>query len=356
MNPYDEKIITGMASFGMSGLVFHGPLLEAHPGFHLKSVVQRSKSDAKDHYPEINIVRSFDQLLKDDEIKLIVVNATNDTHFPFTKSALKAGKHVIVEKPFVNTVSEGLQLIELAENKNRILTVFQNRRWDSDFLTVQKIVKAGFLGKIVEFIGSFDRYRNYIQEKTWKEDTGPGSGLLYNLGPHLIDQVLVLFGHPEAVYADIRKVRKGTRVDDYFDIDLHYPEMKARVHSSYLVREPFPRFTLHGTLGSFIKYGLDPQETALKAGGIPGSAGWGMEDESIRGWLNTEIERIHVQGKVTSEPGNYLAYYDNIYDTIRNNKPLSVTAKESLLNIHIIEKAFESMKDDIVVALDMAVF
>lgn len=356
MDVYDQKIVAGMASFGMSGLVFHGPLLDAHPGFHLKSVVQRRKSNAKDHYPDIKIESSFDQLLEDDEIELIVVNATNDTHFQFTESALEAGKHVIVEKPFVNTFREGLQLIESAESKNLILSVFQNRRWDSDFLTAQKIVKAGFLGKIVEFIGSFDRYRNYIQENTWKEDTGPGSGLLYNLGPHLIDQVLVLFGPPEALYADIRKVRTGTRVDDFFDINLIYPEMKARVHSSYLVREPFPRFTLHGTLGSFVKYGLDPQEADLKAGGIPGSVGWGAEDKSIRGWLNTEIEGIHVQGKVTSEPGNYLAYYDNIYNAIRSKKSLSVPARESLMNIYIIEKAFESLREGKVVSLDLSGF
>ncbi len=345
-----------MASFGMSGLVFHGPLLDAHPGFHLKSVVQRSKSDAKDLYPGIKIERSFNQLLEDDEIELIVVNATNDTHFPFAWEALNAGKHVVLEKPFVNKVQEGKQLIELAIRKNRILSVFQNRRWDSDFLTVQKIVQAGFLGRIVEFISSFDRYRNYIQENTWKEDTGPGSGLLYNLGPHLIDQVLVLFGHPGALHADIRKVRTGTLVDDFFDISLYYPGLKARVHSSYLVREPFPRFTLHGTLGSFIKYGLDPQEAALKAGSKPGSPGWGTEEENIRGWLNTEMEGIPIQGKIISEPGNYLAYYDNIFDAIRNNKSLSVPAKQSLLNVYIIEKAFESAKTGNAVSLDLSGF
>jgi predicted dehydrogenase len=327
----------------MSGWVFHGPLLNAHPGFHLKSVVQRSKSDAKDHYPGIRIERSFEQLLSDDEIELVVINATNETHYPFTRSALKAGKHVVVEKPFVNTVKEGAELIELAESRNLILSVFQNRRWDSDFITVSKIVKAGFLGRVVEFLSHFDRYRNYIQGNTWKEDTGPGSGLLYNLGPHLIDQVLVLFGNPEALQADIRKVRQGTRVDDYFDICLYYADLKTRVHSSYLVREPYPRFSIHGTLGSFIKYGLDPQEAALKAGGKPDSEGWGTEDESIWGWLNSEIDDIHIRGKVTSEQGNYMAYYDNIYEAIRNKKPLEVTAGESLLNIYIIEKAFESV-------------
>ncbi|MBR9999362.1 MAG: Gfo/Idh/MocA family oxidoreductase [Cyclobacteriaceae bacterium] len=356
MEPHREKVVAGMASFGMSGMVFHGPLLNAHPGFHLKSVVQRNRSNAREFYPDIRIEKDFQRLLMDDEIELIIVNATNDTHFPFTRSALEAGKHVVVEKPFVNKVKEGVQLLELAEKTGRILSVFQNRRWDSDFLTVQKIVRAGFLGRIVEFIASFDRYRNFIQEDTWKEDTGPGSGLLYNLGPHLIDQVLVLFGHPEALYADIRQVRSGTKVDDYFDISLYYPGLKARVHSSYLVREPFPRFTLHGNSGSFVKFGLDPQEDALKAGGIPGSAGWGIEDKSIHGWLNSEIEGIHVEGKVSSERGDYLAYYDNIYAAIRNDKPLTVPAKESLYNIYIIEKAFESSRGGKVISLEEAYF
>jgi scyllo-inositol 2-dehydrogenase (NADP+) len=350
----NPKIITGMASFGMSGLVFHGPLLNAHPGFHLKSVVQRNKSDAKDHYPEIRIEPSFDRLLIDDEIELVIVNAINSTHFPFASEALKAGKHVVVEKPFVNKVSEGNQLIDLAKQHGRILSVFQNRRWDSDFLTVKKVVDSGLLGRIVEFDSHFDRYRNYIQENTWKEDTGPGSGLLYNLGPHLIDQVLLLFGDPEALHADIRKVRAGTRVDDFFDISLIYPGLKARVHSSYLVREPFPRFSLHGTLGSFIKYGLDPQEAALKAGGIPGGDHWGMEEDSIHGWLNTEISNLHIRGKISSEAGNYLAYYDNIRDAIRHNKPLAVPAGESLKNIYILQKAFESSKTGDTIALDMS--
>jgi scyllo-inositol 2-dehydrogenase (NADP+) len=353
MTSYKNPIVTGLASYGMSGMVFHAPLLQAHPGFLLKSVVQRTREDARDRYPGIRIEKNFEGLLNDEEIELIIVNATNDTHLPFTKSALEAGKHVIVEKPFVNTVNEGKLLLELAEKTGKILSVFQNRRWDSDFLTVQKIVKAGFLGRIVEFIGSFDRYRNFIQDNTWKEDTGPGSGLLYNLGPHLIDQVLVLFGHPESLQADIRKIRTGTKVDDYFDISFYYPDLKARVHSSYLVREPFPRFTLHGTAGSFMKYGLDPQEDALKAGGLPGTPDWGAEDKTLRGSLNTEIEGIHIKGKVTSEHGDYLAYYENIFEAIRNGRPLAVPGRESLDNIYIIEKAFESAGEGKVVSLDM---
>ncbi len=345
-----------MASFGMSGLVFHGPLLQAHPGFLLKSVLQRTKDTAKAHYPQTEVVRSFDDLLKDDAIELVIVNATNETHYPMARAALEAGKHVVLEKPFTNTVKEGLQLVALAARKGKVLSAFQNRRWDSDFLTVQKIINEKLLGRVVEFVGNFDRYRNYIQENTWKEESGPGSGLLYNLGPHLIDQVFVLFGAPSGVWGDIRKIRSGTRVDDYFDITLHYEGVKARVHSSYLVREPYPRFVLHGTEGSFVKYGLDKQEADLKAGLIPGTAGWGVEPEGLWGILNTTINTLPFRGRVESEPGNYLSFYDNIYEAIRNKKPLEVPAMESLWNVYAIELARESAKKGKMMPFDKSIF
>jgi predicted dehydrogenase len=341
----DKKIGTALTSFGMSGLVFHGPLVDAHEGFRLKSVLQRTKDSARDKYEDIQIKRSIDELIDDPDIELVVVNATNDTHYQHARMALEAGKHVVIEKPMTNTIEEGKSLIDLAREKRLILSVFQNRRWDSDFLTVQKILDDHLLGRVVEFNGHFDRYRNYIQPNTWKEETGPGSGLLYNLGPHLIDQALVLFGIPEAVSADIRVVRTDSLVDDFFEIYLHYDEVKVRLHSSYLVREPYPRFIIHGTLGSFVKYGLDVQEAKLKVGEIPGGNGWGEEEESIWGTLNTELNGEHVIKKVKSEPGNYLAFYDNIYDAIRKGGKLSVTPQEALLNIHAIELALKSSNE-----------
>lgn len=341
----DNRIGTALTSFGMSGLVFHGPLVEAHPEFQLKSVLQRTKDTAKEKYEHIQIKRSVEELCDDPAIELVVVNAINDTHYHHAKMALEAGKHVVIEKPMTNTIEEGKELIELARQKELVLSVFQNRRWDSDFLTVQKILDDHLLGRVVEFNGNFDRYRNYIQPNTWKEETGPGSGLLYNLGPHLIDQALVLFGIPEAISADIRVVRTDSLVDDFFEIYLHYDEVKVRLHSSYLVREPYPRFTIHGTLGSFVKYGLDVQEANLKVGEIPGEAGWGVEEESIWGTLNTEINGEHVVKRVKSEPGNYLAFYDNIYEAIRKAGKLAVTPQEALLNIHAIELAFQSSKE-----------
>ena len=351
-----NPINVGLTSFGMSGLVFHGPLLHTHPGFRLKSVLQRSKNTAREKYPDIQICRTIDELISDPEIELVVVNATNDTHFDHAKMALEAGKHVVIEKPMTNTIEEGLELIELA-NKNRlVLSVYQNRRWDSDFLTVQKILEKNLLGRVVEFNESFDRFRNFIQPDTWKEETGPGSGLIYNLGPHLIDQAIVLFGAPDAVAADIRSIRTNSKVDDFFEIYLYYEQVKVRLHSSYLVREPYPRFVLHGTLGSFVKYGLDVQEAALKAGKTPDLEGWGEEEESIRGILNTEIDGKHVIEKIKSEPGNYLGFYENIYRVIRNGEKLEVTPYEALMNIHAIELAIESSRDKKILPFDKKLF
>lgn len=341
----DARIVTAITSYGMSGLVFHGPLLEAHPGFNLKTVLQRTKDTAREKYKEVQIARGIEELLADPEIELVVVNATNDTHFPHALMALEAGKHVVIEKPMTNTVEEGKTLIKLAREKGLVLTVFQNRRWDSDFLTVRHLFEDGLLGMVVEFNSHFDRFRNYIQPNTWKEETGPGSGLLYNLGPHLIDQSIVLFGMPDAVSADIRTVRTESLVDDYYEVYLHYDQVKVRLHSSYLVREPYPRFTIHGTSGSFVKYGLDVQEAALKVGEMPGGPGWGEEKEENWGTLNTEIAGQHVVKKVRSEPGNYLAFYDNIFDAIRNRAELAVTPQEALLNIHAIELAIKSSRE-----------
>ena len=215
------KIIkVGLASFGMSGLVFHGPLLKANEGFIVRKVLERTKRLSEEMFPDSEIVRDYTQILEDPEIDLVVVNTPDKLHYSMTKQALEARKHVVVEKPFTISVEEGKELIELSKRNDRILTVFQNRRWDSDFLTVQKIVNEGWLGRIVEFEIHFDRYKDSIQENTWKEDPETGTDVLYNLGSHLIDQALVLFGFPQSVFADLKKVRKGSRVVDYFHIHM----------------------------------------------------------------------------------------------------------------------------------------
>ena len=339
-----NKIQVGLASFGMSGKVFHAPILAHHSGFELTKVVERSKNEVKKIYPDVISVRSFEELLDDDKIELIVVNTPDLTHFEYAHKALEAGKNVVVEKPFTRTIRQGEDLISLADKQNKMLSVFQSRRWDGDFLTVRRIVENECLGRLVEFESNYMRYRNYIQPNTWKESAVQGIGVTYNLGSHMIDQAVVLFGMPDAVWADIDGMRTGSEIDDYYHIKLIYPDVKVTLKTSYLVREEGPRYTLHGTNGSFLKYGIDPQEEMLKQGGNPSMPDWGKEPESQWGILNTEMNGIHIRGKVETIPGNYAAYYDNIYHVIRKHAEIEVTPEQALCAIHLIEAAFESSR------------
>lgn len=336
-----KQINTAFASFGMSGLVFHGPLLSVHDGFKIHKILERSKNLSKNKYPEAIIVRSFERLLTED-VDLVIVNTPDHTHYEHTKKALEAGKHVVVEKPFVQNTENGVELIELARKKGLLLTVFQNRRWDGDFLTIKKIIESNMLGNLVEYEAHFDRYRNFIQPGTWKEDPGTGTGILFNLGSHMIDQAIELFGKPAFVSADIRYMRPGSKVDDYYDINLFYDNIKVKVKSSYLVREEGPRYTLHGTEGSFLKWGIDPQEAALKKGGLPTDAGWGVENEDDWGIINTNINGLHMEGRIETIPGDYSQFYKNVYDVIRKGAALVVKPEESLLGVKVINAAFES--------------
>ena len=338
------KINTAIASFGMSGKVFHAPILARHPQFRLSKIVERTKQEALNLYPEVQSVKSFDDLLEDDSIELIIVNTPDFTHHEYTRMALEAGKHVVVEKPFTQTVVNAKVLIDLAKKHQRMLSVFQNRRWDGDFLTVRKILEQKLLGRLVEFESNYMRYRNYIQEDTWKESDAKSGGIIYNLGSHMIDQVLALFGTPQDVWADVDALRTGSEICDYYHLYLIYPDVKVSLNASYLVREETPRYVLHGTEGSFLKYGMDPQEECLKAGGNPFSTDWGKEPEALWGTLNTNINGLHFRGKIETEAGNYIAYYDNIYDVIRNGAPLAVRPEESLQGIMIIEEALSKIR------------
>jgi predicted dehydrogenase len=340
MNP----IKTALLSYGMSGEIFHAPLLSANTGFTLTSIVQRSSEKAKQRYPQIKIAKHVDEVFDDASIELVVINTPNESHYQFAQQALEGGKHVIVEKPFTVTLQEAESLITLAKKKNKVLTVFQNRRWDGDFMTVKKIVENKWVGKIAEFELHYDRYRNYIEANTWKEEQSPGSGILYNLGSHMLDQVLVLFGMPTAVDARVGIQRPNGKVEDFYDIRMQYSDFQAIVKSSYLVREATPRYILHGTEGSFIKYGIDPQEQALKDGKIPGSPGWGSEPKELWGKLNATLDGLHAEGHIETMAGNYLMFYRNVFESIREGKPLSVKPEESRDVIKLIELCYESSR------------
>lgn len=345
-------INTALCSFGMSGLVFHAPFLSANEHFNLYAVWERSKNIAAAKYPDIITYRTLEDMLTDDLIELVIVNTPNYTHFEYAKKALLAGKNVIVEKPITVTVKEGEELITIAKKANRKLSVFQNRRYDSDYKTVKKVIDQKLLGELVEMDIHFDRFKEALSPKKHKETPLPGSGSLYDLGSHIIDQSLQLFGMPDKIFADIRTVRPHSKVDDEWELLLFYKNFRVNLKSSYLVRESIPGYIIHGTNGSFLKQRTDVQEVMLQKGVIPTGENWGIEPEEEKGLLHTKIDGAVIRTFIKSEKGNYHEYYDGIYDAIRNDKPLPVTAEEAVSVIKIIEAAYKSNEKGCVVEID----
>lgn len=342
-------IKTSLLSFGMSGKLFHAPFIHLHPGFELAGAWERSKHLIRDIYPGVTSYHTLEEILADDTIDLVVVNTPTGTHYGYAKQVLQAGKHAIVEKAFTATAAEAIELKELAAAKNKKISVFQNRRWDSDFKTIKKILNEGWLGEIVEAEIHFDRYKPQLSPKQHKEIAGPGSGLLKDLGPHLIDQAICLFGFPQGVFADIRILREGSEVDDWFDILLYYPTVRLRLKSSLFVKEALPGYIFHGTKGSFIKGRTDIQENDLLAGKIPNLSDWGTEPASEEGLLHTEKNGKLIREKITSLQGNYYGYYDAVYNAITTDGPMPVTAEEGIQVMQIIEAAIKSNKEKKVV-------
>lgn len=345
----DKKINVGLLGYGMAGRIFHAPFIANVPGLALKKIrANRPESVAlaNQRYPEVEVVSSEEDILNDESIDLVVVATASPSHYKMAKAALQAGKHVLVDKPFTVTSAEADELIALAEDKNKVLTVYQNRRWDSDFKTVKKIVEQQLLGDIVEYEAHFDRYRNEIKPNTWKEENLPGTGILYDLGTHLIDQALCLFGKPLEVYGDVRTQRQNSQVTDYIEVVLKYEKVKAIIKASMLVREKGPHFILHGTKGSFVKYGMDIQEETLNAGSFPGDTpNWGVEPESLWGTINTDVKGIHITGKVESETGDYTGLYQNVCKAILGQEALEVKPEQARDTIRVIELALQSSQE-----------
>lgn len=346
-----EIIQTGVASYGLSGQVFHAPFLETNAGFNIKKVWERTKNLSVQRYPHVEIVRNYKEMLNDKDIELIIVNTPDKTHYDFCKQALEAGKHVVVEKPFTLNTKEGEELTELARSKNLVLSVYQNRRWDGDFRTVQKVMDEQLLGEVVEYEAHFDRFKNFVVPGVWKEQASSFPGLIYDLGAHMIDQALVLFGLPESVTADLRIQRPGGEVNDYFNVKFNFPETVVTVKGGFLVREKGPRYIIHGTEGSFLKWGVDPQEQDLIDGYFPEGPDWGKEEEEYWGILNTQVNGLHYYGKVETLPGNYHGYFDNIYYAIRKGEKLAVSAEQGLNVIRVIEASLQSNEENRAVEL-----
>ncbi|CAO3593984.1 unnamed protein product [Absidia cylindrospora] len=348
-----NQVNVGVVGFGMSSRTFHCPLIVSSPHLNLAAVVERHDTKSQKVYPGIQTVKSTDELFGLDHVDLVVITTPNDSHFKLAKEAMEKGKHVVVEKPFTVTSQEAEILVQVAKETSKICSVYQNRRWDGDFLTVKKLLENDHLGRLVEFESHFDRFRNFSKHG-WREQEGQlGSGMLYDLGAHLIDQALTLFGVPKSIYATISNQRqlKGTNVDDDFTIILTYENnMKAILRSSMLARQqPVLRFSLRGMNGSFVKHHLDVQEDQLKAGVLPAHGGYGVESQQQWGLINTDMAGgVHVVGHVETEKGDYLSFYNNVGQAVLENNPahLAVKPEHGLLCIRLIELAQQSSDEN----------
>ena len=376
------EIGVAVIGFGLAGKVFHAPFVSAVPGLRLEAIVQRKGDEAAQAYPKTRILRSVEEALKDSAVRLVVVATPNETHFDLATQALVAGKHVVIDKPFAATSAEAKELKELAEKQGVVLVPFHNRRWDGDFRTVKRLLAEEAVGRLVTYESHMDRFRPLPRENTWKEGANSANGLLMDLGPHLVDQALALFGPPVGITASVRKDRDKTDIEDAFDITLEYPRLRAHCRSSMLACDAAPRFLLHGVKGSFKKYGLDPQEPALVGGAkVPRmyehnfSAGeklsgdldelltginaqgiealrameaseWLAEPESEWGTLTVAPvladPTMLVRTKVKTELGDYRLYYANVRDAINGVAKLAVTPEDGYRVIRLLEMARES--------------
>lgn len=336
----DQPIRTGLLAFGMSGRIFHVPFLTTNPAFSLEAVAERHTKKAKAFYPDLKSYDTTEELINDPELELIVVNTPNNTHFMLAKAALQAGKHVLIEKPCAPTAAEAKELFDLGREMNREVMVYQNRRWNSDFMVVKEVLEMGQLGKLIEVHFRYDRWRPAIGPKVFKETPIPASGILYDLGPHLLDQAITLFGKPIAFSKSLGSFRHKTQVPDYAFIHLQYPEnLNVFLHASLLVAKPLPAFVLNGTRGSFIKKMTDVQEAQLDKGMSPLSVGYGLEETGTEGELtciNPETDQLETT-TMPSVKGNFMAIFDAVHQTIRHKKPFPVSEEDILTQLTILE-------------------
>jgi predicted dehydrogenase len=278
-----------------------------------------------------------------DDVRLIVIATPNDTHHSLAKQCLAANRDLVIDKPFATTLEEAADLVDFARQQGRLLTVYQNRRYDGDFQSTQQLVKDRTLGRIVHFETNYDRFRPEFRPTAWRERSGPGSGILFDLGPHLLDHALMLFGLPDAVTADVRMERDSAVTDDAFDITLRYPNnMTALLRSSMLAAAERPRFLLHGTAGAFVKYGFDPQESNLRNGPIPPDGQWSAEPEQNWGVLTLSDGTKITQRRIPPGPGDYRNYYANVRDALLGHAKIDVTSQHALEVMRGLELARES--------------
>ncbi|GGX97470.1 oxidoreductase [Massilia dura] len=337
-----QRYAVGLIGYGLGGSVFHAPMIAAVPGFRLARIAsRRAGPDVLQAYPGVGLDDTPQALLDDPAIDLVVVCTPNASHFELARAALQAGKHVVVDKPFVLSSAEGDELVALARAAGLRLSVYQNRRWDGDFLTLRRSVESGELGAVHTYRAHFDRYAPQVKDR-WKERAQPGAGVLWDLGSHLIDQALQLFGKPCSVTAHLSIQREGAEVEDAFELLLDHGGCRTVLHAGALVRAPGPRYEVHGTLGSFVKYGIDSQEDALKQGKRPGDAGWGHDDPASYAAITGADGTRRV---VETVPGAYESFYRGVYHAIADGAEVPVKAQDAVDVIRVIELALRSHRE-----------
>jgi scyllo-inositol 2-dehydrogenase (NADP+) len=329
----------GLVGYGAAGRVFHAPVIRAVEGLHLTTIVRR-RGAPDPPLSDVEFVRDLDALLAR-PVDMVVVATPNSSHHPIAKQCLLAGRHVVIDKPFTVSVPEAEELVRLSGETGRVLSVYQNRRYAGDFVTLRGLLASGALGRVTAFESHFDRFRPQRKPSAWREQALPGSGIWFDLGAHLLDQALVLFGIPRAISADIRLEREGAVADDAFDVALHYPHMRALLRASMLAISPGPTFAVHGTRGSFVKYGFDPQEAALQAGRTPGDPGWDSEPPELYGTLTTE----EGARRIPTIPSSFARYYENVRDAILGAGQLAVSPGEALDVMRGLELAATSSRE-----------
>ena len=336
----DAPIRVGLIGFGFVSKTFHVPLLEATDGYKITAVSSSRPGDVSGILPDVEVVSDPKALATHPNVDLVVIASPNETHAPLADAAMRAGRNVVVDKPFTITVEEARHLSALARENKVLLSVFQNRRWDSDFLTVQDAIRQDLSGRVVLFESRIDRYRPDVRDR-WREVPGPGAGLLYDLGPHLIDQTLLLFGIPDSVQATLAKQRRGARTDDFFQLVLRYGEMIAMLGAGSLVSGGSARFAVHGESASVVKQKPDIQEDQLRAGVLPGSKDWGLDPDDAVLYEGSTGETRALKAARGDQRGYYVALRDALLGRARNPVP----PEQGATVMAIIEAGLRSEKD-----------
>ena len=333
-------VSAGIVGYGYATKTFHAPLVQAAAGLRLAAVVTSGPAKLHADWPDIEAIAEPAALFARGDIELVVIATANDSHYALARQALEAGKHVVVDKPFTVTLAEARALEALANERGRVLSVFHNRRWDGDFLTLRREFAAGALGRVVHFESHFDRYRPEVRDR-WRERHGPGAGLWFDLGAHLVDQALQLFGAPEAIWLDTARQREGAAVDDWFHAVLRYGALRVVLHAGMVAAHLGPRFLVHGLAGSLVVHGLDPQEDALRAGARPGGPGWGVDARAFERTTVAAGDLRETQA-LRGEAGDYPAYYAALAAAIRGEGANPVPAAEAIAVMTLLELGLQS--------------